>query len=959
MFYENLIPYYAPYDEESFLRQVDTFNQQQQQQQTSFYYSNKRKEYASSSLLNSSILNNPATSASSSFFPTLQSNSLSKKIVHSTDALSFCHTIYITIKKHRNTPSRSSSSPLINYTHQSPEESQLLLLPDICCTIPATSNTPTSNTLLSPIVSEPGSSIIKSTNFTGSVPTTRSEIRHKSEIEIEVKHEKQRQTNNNNNNNNNASPSSTASYPSVIRPTTITNKRAPTILFDEQTGSQPYQQTKRRILTNSIQTQTPPLQINQHDHHVQQQQLKALTDESLSKNEKIQAILRELTDCQAIIKQQEQQLTNGKKDRDQLCFIVDERSNELRNLKQKNERLEQMIRNDEEHSNDEKKLLSLLQESQEERDELLSQQRQTHERIQKLEEQLKHYESEGAKMRDNVLCSKIKFEKKSDENERLINDFSEMKKSYERLEQENQRLKLQVEHERKKAEECTKSKTSSDIELQNIQEKLRTQRYEHETKIATLDETLKYSQKQHQTLQQNYRTIEDKYEKEIHSLKEHINELEIKIEEVIKDKALASIRCGELIEENRKLEKALIDKEDDYEEKIAEYREKNSLLSTQIEDVEKKLTDTKKQLEFVTVEKDETLSDMLIAVRVASEMRHDAEDRLSKATDDLKRVTEHIEQEKAINKEVQRRQMQLPPTSRSSNGFSDFGHIRIKEMIRTLEANSRNGSLSTQIELPIRQRPLSQPCTRTETNAILTNSHHRQFGTTTDDAKLLSSTRKHNSPPSSNCLNNSHRSDISLRSITNEQYDEMKSIVEAVFARMPGSVCKRDALLKWCGEKLANYGITITNFSNSWTDGIAFCSLLHSYLPDRIDLDIIKNESKKKRFEIAFSVASSVGIVTILDVEEMCSSEWPDWERVMYYVALIFRHFEGLIPNQPVSPSMPIPQATSSPLSSSNSSPTFSSSSSSSASSSSSSLCASLRTSNSIPTTLCSALQTV
>jgi hypothetical protein len=33
----------------------------------------------------------------------------------------------------------------------------------------------------------------------------------------------------------------------------------------------------------------------------------------------------------------------------------------------------------------------------------------------------------------------------------------------------------------------------------------------------------------------------------------------------------------------------------------------------------------------------------------------------------------------------------------------------------------------------------------------------------------------------------------------------MKSIVESVFARMPGSVCKRDALLKWCGEKLADY----------------------------------------------------------------------------------------------------------------------------------------------------------
>ncbi len=42
-----------------------------------------------------------------------------------------------------------------------------------------------------------------------------------------------------------------------------------------------------------------------------------------------------------------------------------------------------------------------------------------------------------------------------------------------------------------------------------------------------------------------------------------------------------------------------------------------------------------------------------------------------------------------------------------------------------------------------------------------------------------------------------------------EQYDEMKSIIEAAFARMPGSVCKRDALLKWCVERLANY---VSNF---------------------------------------------------------------------------------------------------------------------------------------------------
>jgi len=160
-------------------------------------------------------------------------------------------------------------------------------------------NTPTNNSLLTSTIAESNNSGIKSTNFTGSIPTSRAEIRHKSEIEIEVKHEKQRQTkNNNNNNNNNTSPSSTSSFPPVLRPNVSTNKRTPAILVDEQTSPQQYQAIKRRILTNSIQTQTPPLQLNQHDHHAQQQQLKALSDESLSKNEKIQAILRELTDCQ-------------------------------------------------------------------------------------------------------------------------------------------------------------------------------------------------------------------------------------------------------------------------------------------------------------------------------------------------------------------------------------------------------------------------------------------------------------------------------------------------------------------------------------------------------------------------------------------------------------------------------------------------------------------------------------
>ena len=107
----------------------------------------------------------------------------------------------------------------------------------------------------------------------------------------------------------------------------------------------------------------------------------------------------------------------------------------------------------------------------------------------------------------------------------------------------------------------------------------------------------------------------------------------------------------------------------------------------------------------------------------------------------------------------------------------DIGQVKIKEMIRTLEANSANSksgflrfllrdfcysdAKNKQPESSIRQRPVSQPCTRTETNALFIHKHHRGFDPINDDAKILSSTK--NDSPS---LNHSHRSDASIRSIT-------------------------------------------------------------------------------------------------------------------------------------------------------------------------------------------------
>lgn len=104
---------------------------------------------------------------------------------------------------------------------------------------------------------------------------------------------------------------------------------------------------------------------------------------------------------------------------------------------------------------------------------------------------------------------------------------------------------------------------------------------------------------------------------------------------------------------------------------------------------------------------------------------------------------------------------------------------------------------------------------------------------------------------------------------------------------------KRNALLKWCQNKTMGYrNIDITNFSSSWNDGLAFCAILHSYLPHKVPYDTLTPVEKRRNFSIAFSAAESVGIPTTLNIGEMCQLERPDWQQVMTYVTSIYKHFE-------------------------------------------------------------------
>lgn len=104
---------------------------------------------------------------------------------------------------------------------------------------------------------------------------------------------------------------------------------------------------------------------------------------------------------------------------------------------------------------------------------------------------------------------------------------------------------------------------------------------------------------------------------------------------------------------------------------------------------------------------------------------------------------------------------------------------------------------------------------------------------------------------------------------------------------------KRNALLKWCQTRTANYpNIDITNFSSSWNDGLALCALLHTYLPDAIPFETLSSSDVRHNFQVAFRAAESIGIPTSLDIDELATSDRPDWQSIMTYITAIYKHFE-------------------------------------------------------------------
>ncbi|NP_001135603.2 smoothelin [Xenopus tropicalis] len=110
---------------------------------------------------------------------------------------------------------------------------------------------------------------------------------------------------------------------------------------------------------------------------------------------------------------------------------------------------------------------------------------------------------------------------------------------------------------------------------------------------------------------------------------------------------------------------------------------------------------------------------------------------------------------------------------------------------------------------------------------------------------------------------------------------------------VPNANSIKQMLLDWCKAKTRGYEhVNIQNFSSSWSDGMAFCALVHNFFPEAFDYNQLNPQNRRKNFDLAFSAAEMlVDCVPLVEVEDMMiMGKRPDSKCVFTYVQSLYNH---------------------------------------------------------------------
>ncbi|GAA6109792.1 smoothelin isoform X2 [Tachysurus ichikawai] len=110
---------------------------------------------------------------------------------------------------------------------------------------------------------------------------------------------------------------------------------------------------------------------------------------------------------------------------------------------------------------------------------------------------------------------------------------------------------------------------------------------------------------------------------------------------------------------------------------------------------------------------------------------------------------------------------------------------------------------------------------------------------------------------------------------------------------VPNANSIKQMLLDWCRAKTRGYeNVDIQNFSSSWSDGMAFCALVHNFFPEAFDYSNLSSSNRRQNFEVAFRTAEAfANCMPLLEVEDMMiMGKKPDSKCVFTYVQSLVNH---------------------------------------------------------------------
>ncbi|XP_043910443.1 cytospin-B isoform X2 [Protopterus annectens] len=665
--------------------------------------------------------------------------------------------------------------------------------------------------------------------------------------------------------------------------------------------------------------------------------------------EELQATIQELTDQQQVVLELTAENEKLAEHKNLLQTSLHQQRERVDQLTQENKNLmlllQERIKNEEENSKGsrtlelEQKCSELVENSRFEREKLLSIQQHLSSSLRNLEKE--HHETQGmlkSLKEENSHLQRL-LDSQHEANNVTAIRLKEFEVALNELKAENERLSTQLETEKEKVAELRAIQcVSGNSELE---ERLKAAHIEKESlnsSCADLREELVQANSDIEQLQ----SLLSKVEAECHRLK---NVCDKQTEELNRVNQQLQDRNSENEVEIKAMKETIFELEDQVEQQRAVQLHRNvtiSDLQNQVQaleeeklELEKRLKTLSKQLKEDTEEWKRFQADLQTAVVVANDIKCEAQQELRAAK---RKLQEEEERNAKLQKELQQLQSERlgHQQADSTDGELKSGWQRtslsrtvsvplepsatVKSLIKSFDTAVAGQSIpihsvprSPLSGIPVRTAPAAavSPMQRhsssghaksisrvTETrNNLLDLTFTDVVKGRSEDLKPEMFLRK--SPSLESVVKTPSivlGTQISSSTLPNPKPSSRLSVERkdplAALAREYGG-SKRNALLKWCQKKTEGYqNIDITNFSSSWGDGLALCALLHTYLPAHIPYQELSTQDKKRNITLAFQAAESVGINTALDVNDMLSTDRPDWQSMMQYVAQIYKYFE-------------------------------------------------------------------